>query len=219
MIINFHGIIIKTLGQRSTSSYIFSLILTLILKYRPSVKPHCKHSLRSQQSLACTFSSYILILIILSFYFCKLGILLQCEKYIMLLLNRQRKMARTFYRFWMTNIRQLKQSKSQCVMLTEAFRILKRVGFYCSHRVHFFFIFFKQFCFLNSIKNRRLKLDTISAIIRQCKMPIQRPNIFTFVQPNISLFLPAGTSVLWLLTRFILLSEENVNIYRNYSVH
>lgn len=67
----------------------------------------------------------------------------------------------------------------------------------------FFHFFFKQFCFLNSIKNRRLKLDTISAIIRQCKMPIQRPNIFTFVQPNISLFLPAGTSVLWLLTRFI----------------
>lgn len=97
MIINFHGIIIKTLGQRSTFSYIFSLILTLTLKYQPSVKPHCKHSLRSQQSLACTFSSYILILIILSFYFCKLGILLQCEKYIMLLLNRQRKMARTFY--------------------------------------------------------------------------------------------------------------------------
>lgn len=65
----------------------------------------------------------------------------------------------------------------------------------------FFFIFFKQFRFLNSIKNRRLKLDTISAIIRQCKMPIQRPN--TFVQPNIGLFSPAGTSVLWLLTRFI----------------
>lgn len=148
---------------------IFSLILTLILKYRPSVKPHCKHSLRSQQSLACTFSSYILILIILSFYFCKLGILLQCEKYIMLLLNRQRKMARTFYpkpaRKWRSMLlddkhKAIKQSKSQCVMLTEAFRILKRVGFYCSHRVHFFhFFFFKQFCFLNSIINRRLKLD------------------------------------------------------------
>lgn len=55
-----------------------------------------------------------------------------------------------------------------------------------------FFIFFKQFCFLNSIINRRLKLDTISAIFRHCKMPIQRPNIFTFVQPNISLFFTSG---------------------------
>lgn len=56
----------------------------------------------------------------------------------------------------------------------------------------FFIFFFKQFCFLNSIINRRLKLDTISAIIKTLQNADPKTKYFYICSTEYQPFFTSG---------------------------